>query len=420
MKCEEFKKLKDRYLQGEISLREEEAMEVHAEKCPACRQILDAWLAESEQNKIDLKEELSYNPAGNGLNEKKQQNILRRAKYKNRISTAFFLLLLFAAFQIAGSFLSSFYYNRGGENSLLYRTQKTAALLTEFSFPNVTIPLSFAPPSTFFSRAGWGHSSVEIKPYFVVKGNYAMQKQVGKDTIVIGHLNINHLFSSVITGREWADGEYQHYLYFYHPDQLAGPDDTSDRNLPAQASQEIWHALEILPEGTVAEMAVSFRETYSIDQVRAMLEALDVDITWYAVATGVETDRESPDPRAPLSAFDGAWGVPALSGNMLRQYAQVSQNDSALYAEYLLESMKFLVENKNLAGRIYQGNPRNMLLDERYQYLKDHGIQVYGVVVTGPTRELLKLQDLESVHSPALGDVELWNWFDRNFSARLY
>jgi len=56
-------------------------------------------------------------------------------------------------------------FNRGGENSLLYRTQKTAALLTEFSFPNVTMPLSFVPQTTTFSRAGWGHSSVEIKPF---------------------------------------------------------------------------------------------------------------------------------------------------------------------------------------------------------------------------------------------------------------
>ena len=93
---------------------------------------------------------------------------MRRAKYKNRFNTAIFLLLLFAALNIAGSFLSSFYFNRGGENSLLYRTQKTAALLTEFTFPNVTMPLSFVPSSSFFSRAGWGHSSVEIKPYFYI------------------------------------------------------------------------------------------------------------------------------------------------------------------------------------------------------------------------------------------------------------
>jgi len=71
-------------------------------------------------------------------------------------------------------------------------------------------------------------------------------------------------FSSVLTQRQWESGEYQHYLYFYHPEQLSGPDNTSFINLAAVA-EEAWHALEILPEGTVAELALSFRETYSIE-----------------------------------------------------------------------------------------------------------------------------------------------------------
>jgi hypothetical protein len=158
-----------------------------------------------------------------------------------------------------------------------------------------------------------------------------------------------------------------------------------------------------------------------------MLNEFDLDIAWYAIATGVEgksqDEREQiplspydgarlPD-LSPLSAFDGAWGLPEFSMNMLRQHNQDFRDDSALREEYFLESMKFLVENESIAKRLYQGNPRDLLLKERYQYIKDNGIQVYGVVVTGPTKELLKLQQLETVHSPALGDVKLWNWFHR-------
>jgi hypothetical protein len=412
--CEELKQLKDKLLLGDVSPGEEEAIELHLENCPSCRQMLDEWLAAGENNKIDIKKELSDRALKNGLSEKKQRNILRRAKYWNRISIAFSILLLFAVLSIAGSFLSSFYFNRGGENSLLYRTQKTAALLTEFSFPNVTMPLSFVPQTTTFSRAGWGHSSVEIKPYFVVTGSYAMQKQVGKESIVIGHLNVNHLFSSLMTQRQWADGTYQHYLHFYHPDQVSGRDDF----VPA-FSDEVWNALEILPEGTVAELAISFLETYSIDEVKAMLGGFDLDITWYAVATGFVGESQF-NRDGPASAFHGAWGLPDLSRNMLFQFSQISSNDSVLREEYFLESMKFLVENDSIARRIYQGNPHDLLLNERYEYLKENGIQVYGVVVTGPTKELLKLQELENVHSPALGDVDLWNWFQRSFSGKMY
>jgi hypothetical protein len=35
-------------------------------------------------------------------------------------------------------------------------------------------------------------------------------------------------------------------------------------------------------------------------------------------------------------------------------------------------------------------------------------------VVTGPTKELLQLKELEAIHSPALGEIRLWNWFDRS------
>lgn len=410
--CEEFLQIKQKYLRGEVTPGEEKAVEEHLENCPACRQSLDECLAAAEKNSEALKEKWSEDC---GLDEKKQRRILMRARYKNRIGTAGFLLLLMAVLSIAGSFLSSLYFNWGGENSRLYRTQKTAALLTEFTFPNVTMPLSFAPHH-FFSRAGWGHSSVEIKPYFVAMGNYALQKQVGKDSKVIGHLNVNQLFSSVLTRRQWADGSYQHYFYFYYPDQLS---DLSDNGrYIAEAGEDIWQALDILPEGTVAEMALSFREVYSIDQVKDMLDEFDLDITWYALATG--TEGTSRDHREPLSTNDGAWGMPDLPLHMLSQNSTVSDEDIALREEYFLESMKFLVANEKIARRVYQGNPQKLLLEQRYQYIKDNGIQVYGVVVTGPTKELLKLQNLESVHSPALGDVGLWNWFNRSFSGTIY
>ena len=49
-------------------------------------------------------------------------------------------------------------------------------------------------------------------------------------------------------------------------------------------------------------------------------------------------------------------------------------------------------------------------LEERYQYLQENGFQVYGAVVTGPTKEVLKLCSETGIHEEELGDVELWNW----------
>lgn len=49
-------------------------------------------------------------------------------------------------------------------------------------------------------------------------------------------------------------------------------------------------------------------------------------------------------------------------------------------------------------------------LEEKYQFLKDEGFIVYGAVVTGPVKELLKLKDAPFVQGEQLGGIELWNW----------
>lgn len=49
-------------------------------------------------------------------------------------------------------------------------------------------------------------------------------------------------------------------------------------------------------------------------------------------------------------------------------------------------------------------------LQERYDYIQANGFKVYGAVITGPTKELLKLREEPGIYQVQLGDVELWNW----------
>lgn len=41
---------------------------------------------------------------------------------------------------------------------------------------------------------------------------------------------------------------------------------------------------------------------------------------------------------------------------------------------------------------------------------KVNGFMVYGAVVTGPTKELLRLQELEEIQGVQLGEITFWNW----------
>lgn len=416
MNCEEFRELKDRYLQGKTTPLEERSIEQHLKRCSACRDILDQAVMDSEEEgRIPglAPDKLPLN-----MDERKQQRILRRAKYKNRFSMALFLLALFILLNIGGSILSSLYFNWGGEDAKLYRTQKTASLLTEFTFPNVTMPVRIDPFPLALSGAGWGHSFLEIKPYFAARGVYAMEKRIGKQDYTIGGLNINQFLSSMVVDWQWEDGSFNNYLYFFHPDQLNDPESGEMELNPIHITDEIWRALEVLPEGTVAEMSVSFTSTYLLDEVKALFADYDVDVTWYAVSTGLEANPHYPEDRQrPLAAFQGVWGLPESSHNRL---GGIDLDDSSQQQEYFLKSMEFLVQNENIARRIFRGEPENLQVSKRYQYIEKNGIHVYGVVVTGPTQELLKLKELEVIHSPGLGEVRLWNWFNRSFEGHMY
>ncbi len=384
MTCRDYAKIKA-YFDGKLNSEEEAAIDAHISNCNHCQEILDEL--------INKEEKICCEPLPkNVLSEKQQQKILLRAKFKNRFNIAATLLFLFIALQIAGSFLSAVYFNWGKENSLLYKSQKTAVLITEFTFPNVTIPLTIRP--MFYTNAGWGHSSLNIKPYFVANGSYALQKQVGRENYTIGHLNINYIFSIINRRWSWDQGMLDNNLFFFHPGQI-------DR-ATASAYEQAWDVLDIIPEGTVAELGLSFWEPYTIDEVIELFSDFDIEITWYAIATGLELSEEE-DRLAPLTAFRGVWG---FSG---------SERE-----EYFIESMKFLVENQKIANQIYRGAPSKLRLDERLEYLHENGVKAYGVVVTGPSKELLKLKGLEAVYSPALGEYRLWNWFYRSFRGQLY
>jgi len=407
MNCDEYNQIKEKYLKGNASVEEEQAMESHLENCTVCRQILDQDVIRSEPRIEDkLVKQTDYS-----LDEHTQARILRWAKYKNRFSLTLFLLGLFIILSIAGMLSSSFYFNWGAENSRLYRVQRTAATLIEFTFPNVSIQPSMDShfPPWYFSSAFWGQNRVEIKPYFTAKGTYTLQKKVGKETILVGNLNINQFFNFISKDWNWQDGSYRNDLYFVYPSQnLTGTGQAVQGASPA--SKEVWKALTMLPEGTVAEMAVSFDTTYSITEIKEIFKDYDLDIYWYAVYTGLEDSgdffyREGD----PLFAFDGVWG-----------FSDFNQHIDSNGQQHFLDSMQFLVENKETAAKLYRGNRANLQLDKRNDYLQKNGIKVYGVVVTGPSKELLKLRELHTIHHPALGDVALWNWFNRSFSGQMY
>ena len=51
-----------------------------------------------------------------------------------------------------------------------------------------------------------------------------------------------------------------------------------------------------------------------------------------------------------------------------------------------------------------------LYLEERMNYLEDNGFYHYGAVITGPTKELLQLQEEELISTIMVDEIAFWNW----------
>ena len=69
--------------------------------------------------------------------------------------------------------------------------------------------------------------------------------------------------------------------------------------------------------------------------------------------------------------------------------------------------MRFLDKYEEKAEKFYLGR---LNLPKRVQYLNEHGIKHYGAVVTGPTKEVLKLKDEGKISDLEVDEIDFWNW----------
>ena len=173
----------------------------------------------------------------------------------------------------------------------------------------------------------------------------------------------------------------------------------------------------MLPEGTVSELAVSFDKNYTLDEVYKIFSGYDVELLWFPVNTGVESGLED----LYISTLNGLWGFPHFGHSLIYEpgnsggYSLKVEGDSDKKDAAFIDAMEFLVEHESWAKKAYRGNDKELLLKQRLDYVKENGVQVYGAVVTGPTKELLRLKEVEEIKFPVLGEVTWWNWQARNY-----
>lgn len=251
--------------------------------------------------------------------------------------------------------------------------------------------------------------SAEITPLFTQKISYPVFKMVGKEPELVGTKQLAKRIIPMYSTNTMeflkpkTESEYRFYLP-EHP--------KTGNKLKADENPSVWTKLEKVHEGTVAELSFSTKEYMTPEEMLEFLKPYDLDVLWMPLYAG------------EMKEFEPGWGG---SGNTLsvdsigftggREAGDDynSQSKLSLDKKFTEENKKLMLQQmKNLLEDESTSYRENFLglshLEERYNYLMKEGFQVYGAVVTGPVKELLKLKENEQIQGANLGDMTYWNW----------
>ncbi|WP_226669869.1 anti-sigma factor [Metabacillus litoralis] len=252
----------------------------------------------------------------------------------------------------------------------------------------------------------------EITPFLTQKISYPVSRMVGKENKIVGEIHINKTLFSLFSTKSIAFDQNQQeegYRFFLpeHPE--------TGKKLTAEGANGVWTNLEKIHEGTVAEISFSTSEFMTAEELLYLLKPYDLDILWAPLYTG-EFKAFEPSSYGGGGESISVLDTYGLTGGRETENDYMSESKIQLLDEqYLEENKEMMLSNmerllKNESTSYYENFLGLYFLQERYDYLKQNGFQVYGAVVTGPVKELLKLKDVKEIRGVSLGELDYWNW----------
>ncbi|WP_185923323.1 anti-sigma factor [Brevibacillus brevis] len=365
------------YLRGEMTAEDSKQFEEEIAADEEYAQRLERLLLGEETEEDNAKTKQSET-----LSAEKQRAIVRRGKWKNRLSNA--------GFTIGLPFLAGVV--------LLILNGWVGSLMHEDLFRVAKSMVNFTQPGV---RVGGSGSQVGL-----LYGNISMElsERVGGEEKNAGRFESTNVLWNVNAKPQWTNGVREQKLFFRYPAE----EETEDSMSLTSAA---WTTMEKLPEGTVSQLAISFDHFLTYEEyyklVTRHVTSSGQDTVWLAIDTGVELKQaESGDV---LFGSGEVWGFAQRE----MDYGGVSKKGAGdrVIANYL-EEMSYLSEQEELARDIGKSllPGRDIQIAERYSHIQKYGVRIYGAVLTGPTKELLKLKAEKSITAAFLGKVDWWNW----------
>ncbi|ETT65274.1 hypothetical protein C173_19641 [Paenibacillus sp. FSL R7-277] len=399
---EEFKEKLRQYSEGTLPEEEREELESELAKLEAYQLYLEEQMEQEEQDGQVTGSWTKTDPQGSAApgfkkakKKRREKSIIRRGKWKARINNTLTVFSAFLIFTVISSIITVVFYNTGDRGDTYRDVVESAIAVTR---PNTTVRLS--SDAHYFFR-------------MELSGN--MLKQVGSESIQVGNYSQNFLLGLANNGiYNWMDERNGSGKVFYYPSAKGGAVGGDDNDQ--------WKRLAKLSEGTVAEAYLSLGHLYTTDELLKQLEPLNLQPVWFGADAGPST-RENDAIVHPLGfPYYPIWHKDDMKRSEVTKektgwfssvssYSSVSPSVEAYGSGELrdanfIKTLKLLQQHQTLAGRAVYIEQ----LDTSVAYLEQNGVKLYGAVVTGPVKELLKLREASWVSHLQVGEVRLWNW----------
>ncbi|GAA3404324.1 anti-sigma factor [Paenibacillus hodogayensis] len=407
---EEFRRKLKQYADGTLPESEREEVEREMDKMEAYQTYLEDAMGGDRKQAAALPESQRAGYPAEPETPIDEKRILRKGKWRARIVTTWNVLALLIIVMIVGSVLTSLYYDSGNpERRTMYRDIVVSTVAV--SRPNVSLNVNSQSNMLTLNLSG------------------KMNKQVGDKDYAVGDFSMKFLLGGASVPQETRLEEGNTGFYtFRHPGyNLSADAHEGVERRKEEQDQTGWKTLEKLPEGTVAEAYLSFDRLFATDELLARFEPANLLPVWFAVNTGPESYRSYGGavafpvgfPYRPMWHPDdlkiehyeekrsGLFGKIVSSGGSYPSVA--AYGSGALRNENFLKTLRLLQEYRSIARKTAPFTD----IDAAVGYVEENGVQLYGAVVTGPVKELLKLREESWIRDFHVGEVRLWNWRDR-------
>ncbi|MED5244038.1 anti-sigma factor C-terminal domain-containing protein [Priestia sp. LL-8] len=310
------------------------------------------------------------------ISEDKKNKIIRFAKFRARWNTIIIIFSILLLILPIGYLSTIIYYsiNNKANNEIL--TLETVYSLTK---PNLNIDDDKVQS--------------EFNPFFGFSISAPINKQVGSNNLTVGEYKSDIGFGVKKTST--VDLTIQPIPMDLREKEFAFVPPTQSAPFNLKSS---WDNLNQIPSGTVSEVFLSLDKAYKSKTIEDIVSKYDVKILWNAVDTGVEKTMEDSNGTVVTPI-----GYPEKNTSPTNSHFTAKNSQ-----ELFIEQLKYLNEQNNLTENIM--GESSIAAKERLKYINKNGVNIYGVVITGPSKEILKMKELKEIRGMYIGKVDFWNW----------